>query len=230
MLTLLLIEDDIDLAQTLVQYLELEDIRCDHASNGVSGLELIRRHRYDGLLLDINLPRMDGLTLCQHLRAEGNDIPILMLTARDRLDDKLEGFRVGSDDYLVKPFELQELVARAKALARRRSGQMRILRCADLVMNLDEACVFRAGQSLHLSPTGWRLLEALLRASPSVVSRQALEEAVWGEEIPDSNALKVHLHHLRKAIDAPFDKPLLETLSGRGFRLAEPKDETPDQP
>jgi len=132
MLKLLLVEDDLDLAQTLIQYLELEDMVCDHASNGIAGLNLARAGHYDILLLDINLPRMNGLTLCQTLREQGDDTPVLMLTARDQLDDKLEGFRAGSDDYLVKPFELQELVARIRALSRRRSGEVRRLRCADL--------------------------------------------------------------------------------------------------
>lgn len=221
MLSLLLVEDDLDLAQTVVQYLELEEIRCDHASNGVAGLELMRRGRYDALLLDLNLPRMDGLTLCQRLRAAGDDTPVLMLTARDRLDDKIEGFSAGTDDYLVKPFALQEPVVRVQALARRRSGQVQRLSCGDLEMNLAERRVTRAGQPLKLTPTGWRLLEALLRASPSVVSRQALEEAVWGDDPPDSNSFKVHLHHLRKAIDAPFQTALLHTIPGHGFALRE---------
>lgn len=217
MLNVLLVEDDLDLAETVVQYLELEDIRCDYAANGMAGLQLARRHRYEVLLLDINLPRLDGLSVCRHLRADGDDTPILMLTARDRLDDKLDGFRAGTDDYLVKPFELQELVVRLQALARRRSGQVLVLRCGDLEMNLDERTVQRAGKALNLSPTGWRLLEILMRASPAVVSRPALEEALWGDEIPDSNSLKVHLFHLRKAVNASFPAALLHTVPGHGF-------------
>jgi len=222
MLTLLLVEDDLDLAQTLVDYLDLEDIRCDHASNGMAGLELMRRGRYDALLLDLNLPRLDGLSVCQRLRTDGNDTPILMLTARDQLEDKLDGFRAGTDDYLVKPFALQELVVRVQALARRRSGQAQCLRCTDLEMNLAERSATRAGQSLKLTPTGWRLLEALMRASPAVVSRQALESAVWGEEMPDSDSLKVHLFHLRKAVDAPFPTQLIQTVPGHGFVIKGP--------
>ncbi len=229
MLNLLLVEDDLDLAQTIIQYLELEQIRCDHASNGLAGLHLLQQQRYDLLLLDLNLPRLDGISLCQRLRANGDDTPVLMLTARDRLDDKLEGFRAGTDDYLVKPFELEELVARSRALARRRSGQVQRLRCADLEMDLTARTVQRAGQPLRLSPTGWRLLEALLRAAPQVVSRQALEAAVWGEEVPDSNSLKVHLFHLRRQIDAPFPTPLLHTVAGHGFVLRA-TDESTAQP
>ena len=230
MLSVLLVEDDLDLAQTIVQYLELEQITCDHASNGVAGLHLVRQSRYDVMLLDLSLPRLDGLEVCLRLRTDGDDTPILMLTARDRLDDKLEGFRAGTDDYLVKPFELQELVARIQVLARRRSGQVRRLRCGDLEMNLSERTLARAGIPLKLSPIGWKLLEALFRASPAVLTRQALEAVIWGDEIPDSNSLKVHLFHLRKAIDAPFPQALLHTVAGQGFALKVSNDEAPDQP
>ncbi len=219
MLNVLLVEDDFDLAETVIDYLELETIRCDYAGNGMAGLQLLADNRYDVVLLDLNLPRLDGLTLCRKARVQGNDTPVLMLTARDRLHDKLAGFEAGTDDYLVKPFELQELVVRIRALAKRRSGQAQILRCGDLEMNLSERRATRAGQVLKLSPTGWRLLEVLLRASPQVVSRQQLTTAVWGEEAPDSDSLKVHLFHLRKTIDAPFARPLLQTVAGHGIAL-----------
>lgn len=224
MLNVLLVEDDVDLAQTVIDYLSLESIACDYASNGMAGLQLIEQNRYDVVLLDLNLPRLDGLSLCERLRAAGNDTPILMLTARDRLDDKLAGFEAGTDDYLVKPFELKELVVRLHALARRRSGQTRLLCCGDLEMNLKGRTVTRAGQAIKLSPIGWQLLEVLLRASPQVVSRQKLIASVWGDEPPDSDSLKVHLFHLRKAIDAPFAHPLLHTMAGHGFAI---KEETP---
>ena len=219
MLNVLLVEDDLDLAATVVQYLELEDIHCDHASNGLSGLQLMRQHSYDSLLLDINMPKLDGLSVCQQLRNRGDDTPVLMLTARDQLADKILGFQAGTDDYLVKPFEMDELVVRVRALAKRRSGQSRILRCADLTMNLDNREVSRSARVLKLSPTGWRILEVLLRASPGVVSRSALEQALWGEDPPDSNSLKVHLFNLRKAIDGGFEVALLHTVSGHGFAL-----------
>jgi len=222
MLNILLIEDDLDLADTVVQYLELEGIRCDHAANGMAGLQLAKEGQYQVLLLDLNLPRLDGLSLCRRLRTAGDDTPVLMLTARDQLDDKLAGFNAGTDDYLVKPFALQELVARVEVLARRRSGEVRKLSCGDLVMNLSDKIVTRNSIPLKLSPIGWRLLERLLRASPEVVSRQALEEAVWGDEIPDSNSLKVHMFHLRRAIDGPFAVTLLHTIAGHGFAIKIP--------
>ncbi|MBZ0334419.1 response regulator transcription factor [Marinobacter sp. AL4B] len=222
MLKLLLAEDDLDLAQTLVQYLELEGFICDHVSNGIAALNLIEQNSYDVLLLDINMPRLNGLGLCQRLREHGNDTPVLMLTARDQLDDKLQGFNAGTDDYLVKPFEMEELLARVRALSLRRSGQIQKLTCCDLQMNLSEKSVQRNGQALRLSPTSWRLLERLMRASPSPVSREELMDAAWGDDQPDSNSLKVHIYNLRKAIDGPFDKPLLHTISGAGFALKPP--------
>lgn len=218
-LTVLLVEDDLDLAQTVIDYLELEDITCDHASNGVTGLQLLSQHHYDVLLLDLNLPRMDGISVCEHLREQGDDLPVLMLTARDQLESKIEGFKAGTDDYLVKPFELDELIVRIQALAKRRSGQAQKLNFADLEMNLKARTVSRQGQLLKLSPTSWKLLEQLLRDAPAVVSKEKLEQAVWGEETPDSNSLKVHLHHLRKAVDQPFDSALIHTISGHGFAL-----------
>lgn len=222
MTTVLLVEDDLDLAATLIDYLVLDDIHCDHASNGVAGLNLIETNRYDVLLLDLNLPRMDGITLCQKVRQLGLDTPVLMLTARDQLDDKLEGFQAGTDDYLVKPFEMQELVVRVQALSKRRSGLVRRLRCADLEMNLTTHSLTRSGQAIALSPTGWTLLETLLRASPEVVSRDDLCRVVWGDEWPDSNSLKVHMFKLRKAVDEPFETPLIQTVPGQGFVIRSP--------
>ncbi|MDO6441276.1 response regulator transcription factor [Marinobacter sp. 2_MG-2023] len=222
MLKLLLAEDDLDLAQTLVQYLELEGFICDHVSNGIAGLNLIKQNSYDVLLLDINMPRLDGLGLCQRLREQGNDIPVLMLTARDQLNDKLLGFDAGTDDYLVKPFEMEELLARVRALSHRRSGQVQKLTCGELQMNLSEKILLRNGQALKLSPTGWRLLECLMRASPSPVTREALMDAAWGDDHPDSNSLKVHMYNLRKAVDGSFSESLLHTISGVGFAIRPP--------
>ena len=222
MLKTLLIEDDTDLAQTLIDYLALESIACDHASNGVAGLSLIERNRYNVILLDLNLPRLDGLSVCSRLRDSGNQTPVLMLTARDTLQNKAEGFRVGTDDYLVKPFEPEELVMRIQALARRRSAQGQVLRFAGLQMDIDSRAVTRDDTALRLPPAGWTLLEALLRAAPDAVPRSELESALWGDEAPDSNALKVHIHHLRKAIDGGFGEPLLQTISGYGFALRRP--------
>lgn len=225
MMDILLIEDDLDLAATLIDYLSLESIRCDHASNGQHGLAQVQTQHYDAVLLDLNLPRLDGLTLCRALRDQGDDIPILMITARDGLQDKLEGFHAGTDDFLVKPFAMEELIVRLQALTRRRSGQIKRFQAGDLIMDLSAHEVTRNGQSLKLSPIGWKLLEVLIRAAPEAVSKERLIAAVWGDDQPDSNTLKVHMHHLRKSVDHHFEHPMIQTLPGFGFALR--ADESP---
>jgi DNA-binding response OmpR family regulator len=219
MLNLLLVEDNIDLATAIVDYLELESIQCDHAANGVAGLGLIKQHDYQAIILDLNLPKMDGLTVCKNMRQQGIDIPVLMLTARDSLDDKLVGFDAGADDYLVKPFAMEELIVRVQVLARRRSGQVQRLTLADLALDLQQKQAYRNMRPLKLSPTALKLLEVLLRASPNPVSREKLIQAVWGDEHPDSNSLKVHIYNLRKQLDAGDVPALLHTVPGYGFAL-----------
>lgn len=179
-INLLLVEDNLDLANTVIEYLEISGIVCDHASNGQAGLNLALNQHYDVILLDIMLPRLDGQQLCAQLRQQGSQTPILMLTSLDALPDKLASFAAGADDYLVKPFELAELVARIRALSLRRSGQASRLQVADLVMELSTRKVSRAGQELHLSPICWTLLECLMRASPEPVTRERLEATIWG--------------------------------------------------
>ena len=218
-LFVLLVEDNLDLSETVIQYLELEDVVCDYASNAESGLSLTEDNQYDVILLDIMLPRMSGLELCKNLRDNGVDTPILMLTARDTLDDKLEGFESGTDDYLVKPFDLPELIVRIKALAKRKSGQSKLLKIHDLAMRLDKMEVLRGDRSISLSPINWKILEVLMRESPNPVSRQKIIQSVWGEETPESNSLKVHLHRLRKLIDGDQNSPLLQTIPNQGYAL-----------
>ena len=123
------------------------------------------------------------------------------------------------EHYLIKPFDLEELVVRVRALSRRRSGQVQLLQCDDLIMNLTEKTVVRRNRLIKLSPTAWQLLETLLRASPNLVTRTDLEHAIWGDDLPDSNSLKVHLFNLRKSIDTEFATPLIHTISGHGFAL-----------
>lgn len=218
-LQLLLVEDDIDLATAVIDYLELEDIQCDHAANGLSGYHLIESHRYDVVVLDLNLPKMNGLEVCEKIRSQGIDVPILMLTARDTLDDKLTGFSKGADDYLVKPFAMEELIVRSQVLSKRRSGQVSKLQVGDLELDLQEKIATRSGQAIKLSPTGIKLLECLLRESPKPVSREKLMQSVWGDEQPDSNSLKVHMFNLRKAVDGNSDDKLIHTITGHGFAL-----------
>lgn len=218
-LQLLLVEDDLDLAKAIVDYLALEDIQCDHAANGLSGLNLIQQGQYDTVILDLNLPKMNGLEVCARLREQGIDVPVLMLTAKDTLDDKLTGFSKGADDYLVKPFAMEELIIRAQVLSRRRSGQVTKLSVSDLEVDLQTQTATRSSEPLKLSPIGFKLLETLVRASPNTVSREKLMQSVWGDEQPDSNSLKVHMFNLRKAVDSGFETKLIHTITGRGFAL-----------
>ncbi|MDR9826802.1 response regulator transcription factor [Vibrio sp. FNV 38] len=218
-LQLLLVEDDLDLATAVIDYFELESISCDHAANGLAGLNLIKQHRYDAVILDLNLPKMDGLEVCAHLREQGIDVPVLMLTARDTLDDKLKGFSSGADDYLVKPFALEELMARIMVLSRRRSGEVNKLKVDSLELDINAQSVTRDGSSLKLSPTGIKILTALMRETPNVITREKLMQTVWGDEQPDSNSLKVHMFNLRKAVDSDPHTKLIHTISGKGFAL-----------
>ena len=220
MIKLLLVEDDLDLAGNVMDYLELEDIVSDHASNGVAALQLLADNRYQVVVLDINLPRLDGLQVCVRAREQGNDTPIIMLTARDQLQDKITGFEQGADDYLVKPFAMEELVMRVKALAKRRSAQNKQLAVAGLVLDLSGKSVSFNGNELHCSPTGLKLLEQLMRASPNPIDRDELVERVWGEESPDSNSLKVHMHKLRKALSTASVPLEINFKTQVGFSLS----------
>lgn len=216
----LLVEDNRSLADTVMAYFELEAISCDYAASGSQGLALALANEYEAILLDINLPRMNGLEVCEALRSRGVDVPILMLTARDTLEDKLAGFDAGTDDYLIKPFELSELTARVKALAKRRSSQAQRLEVGPLVLDLSLKVATREGRQLNLTPTGWKLLELLMRESPNVVSRQKMENAIWDDvDYPDSNVLKVHLYRLRQDVDKPFSEKLIHTVANHGVAV-----------
>ena len=221
---ILVIEDNNDIAANLGDYLEERGHTVDFAADGVTGLHLAVVNDFDAIVLDLNLPGMDGLEVCRKLRQEARkQTPVLMLTARDALENKLEGFEAGADDYLVKPFALQEVDARLAVLMRRGKGpQSRVLNVADLEYNLDTLEVRRDGKLLQLNPTALKILQSLMEASPSVVTRQELETRVWGEELPDSDSLRVHIHGLRAAVDKPFPKALIQTRHGIGYRIADP--------
>ncbi|MCC6504706.1 MAG: response regulator transcription factor, partial [Aquimonas sp.] len=203
---ILVIEDNSDIAANLGDYLEDRDHVVDFAADGITGLHLAVVNDFDAIVLDLNLPGMDGLEVCRKLRNDARKTtPILMLTARDALEQKLTGFDAGADDYLVKPFALQEVEARLTVLARRgRGSPARILDVSDLHFNLDTLEVSRAGKSINLNPTALKILQCLMESSPNVVTRQELETVVWGEELPDSDSLRVHIHGLRALLDKPF--------------------------
>lgn len=222
--SLLLVEDNHDIAAMVCDYFEARGYTMDYAADGVTGLHLAVTGSYDAIVLDLMLPGIDGVELCRKLRNEASrDTPVLMLTARDTLDDKITGLEAGADDYLVKPFEITELEARIRATLRRIRGSLvrEALELGDLRVDTGTMEVTRAGQTLSLTPIGLKLLVTLLKASPKVVSRQDLERAVWGDIVPDSDALRSHMYNLRKSIDKPFDKTLLHTVAGAGYRLAD---------
>jgi len=222
---ILVIEDNPDIASNIGDYLSDRGNVIDFAGDGVTGLHLAVVNDYECIVLDLMLPGMDGLEVCRKLRQEARKhTPVLMLTARDALPQKLAGFETGADDYMVKPFALQELEARIQVLVRRsKPQQARILQVAELSYNLDTLVVVRQGKNIQLNPIALKILQCLMEASPSVVTRQELEMRVWGEELPDSDSLRVHIHTLRAAIDKPFDKPLIQTRHGIGYRLVDPE-------
>ncbi len=223
MALILLIEDHHDIAAMVCEHLEFSGHEVDYAADGVTGLHLAVTGEFDAIILDLMLPGMDGLEICRKYRNEaGGNKPILMLTARDTLEDKVAGLDAGADDYLVKPFEMEELDARLRALLRRAGGEIAPsrLKVADLEFDTGTLLVRRGGKSITLTPIGMKLLVALMKASPRVVSRRELEREVWGDILPDSDALRSHLYNLRKAIDKPFDTPLLHNVQGMGYRMA----------
>ena len=219
---ILLVEDHIELALTLSEYLEQHQFVVDYVRNIESAKSLIEKNIYQLFLFDINLPDGSGFELCQWLRNDQcNDTPVIMLTARDTLEDKICGFDHGTDDYLVKPFDFKELVARANALIKRASGDVskHILQIEDLTLDSSTQTVFRAGHSLELPPIQFKLLKILMRQSPKIVTKQEMIMAVWGDEEPESDALRSHIYNLRKLVDKPFEKKLIHTISGVGLKM-----------
>ena len=220
---ILVIEDNKDILANILDYLELRGYIIDCAQDGLSGLHLATTERFDLIILDIMLPGTDGFQVCKRLRNEARcQTPIIMLTAKDALDDRLEGLKSGADDYLIKPFALSELAARIEAILRRSSGNReKILQVGDLSYDIDTLEVKRAGVPLKINPIGLKLLEVLMKKSPSVVRREVLEEAIWGDSLPDSDSLRTHIHQLRHVIDKSFESRLINTVHGIGYRLSE---------
>ncbi|KAF1709246.1 DNA-binding response regulator [Pseudoxanthomonas kalamensis DSM 18571] len=222
---LLVIEDNRSLVANLFDYFEARGHTLDAAPDGVTGLHLASCHHYDAIVLDWMLPRMNGPEVLYKLRNEhGSDVPVIMLTARDELPDKIVGFRSGADDYLTKPFALPELEVRLEALLARASGQRarRVLEVADLRLDLGTLEATRGGQSLHLYPACRKLLEVLMLASPAAVTRERLEYALWGDSPPDGDMLRSHIYELRRSVDGPFETKLIHTLPRTGYRIGLP--------
>ena len=220
---ILIIEDNSDLAANLGDFLEIQGHIIDFAKDGVLGLELASTQDFDAILLDIMLPGMNGLEVCHQLRKVAKKATsVLMLTAKDSVEDKLLGFDYGADDYLVKPFSLREVNARLLALHRRANNSViqEVLRVADLELDLGTLITKRGQNNIKLTPIELRILEILMRKSPNLVTRQALEQEIWGEFPPDSDTLRTHIHGLRTSIDKNHAVKLLETVRGVGFRIS----------
>ena len=225
---ILLIEDDIDVAATVGEYLEGKGHDVQYAYDGRDGLHRADSAEWDAVVLDLGLPGMDGIEVCRRLR-EGprGETPVLMLTARDALEDRLQGFRVGTDDYLIKPFAMAELEARLEALDRRArsEGTVRDLKIADLTLNVETRQVNRGGTTIALNRACTSILEVLMRSAPAVVPRESLAQTLWGDDDDDREVLRTHIYHLRRAVDRPFDSKLLHTVHGVGYRLADLREE-----
>ena len=220
---LLVIEDNRSLLANLFEYFEARGHVLDAAPDGITGLHLAVTQRFDALIVDWMLPRMEGPEVLRLLRQQHHsDVPVIMLTARDELPDKIAGFRAGADDYLTKPFALPELEVRLEALLLRAHGrqQEKVLRVEDLHLDLATLEARRQGRALHLYPACRKLLEVLMRASPAAVTREQLEHALWGEDPPDGDLLRSHIYELRRAVDGPFERKLVQTLPRVGYRLA----------
>src|ERR1700748_970861 len=219
---LLIIEDNLDLSANVGAFLESRGNTVDSARDGTQGLQLAGSEGYDAVILDLGLPGLDGLSLCRRLRDTARrDIPILMLTARDTEADKLSGFDAGADDYVTKPFSLLELQARLKALVRRASGSRGVLQVSDLTFDLRTLLIRRNSRAISLAPTGMRILEQLMRASPGVVTREQIERTVWGDDPPGTDAaLPGHILIIRNALGKETEPKPAPPVHGIGYRLA----------
>lgn len=224
-MNILLIEDDIDIASNVGQYFESKGHTLDFAYDGNTGLELALSHNFDLIILDLMLPNKDGIELTREYRQQSPKYTsILMLTARDTVEDKVQGFEAGADDYLVKPFSLRELEARINALEKRqqRIQHSQLLEVHDLTLNIDDYSVMRSGHTITLKPKTFNILKLLMANTERVITRQEIINSIWPNDLPEGDPLRVHIHNLRQKIDSPFEQPLIHTIHGVGYRLFAP--------
>ncbi len=219
---LLLIEDDKEAAQYLVKGLREQGFVVDHRLSGKEGLFMAASEHYDAMIIDRMLPEVDGLTIVHTLRASGNETPVLMLTALDKVEERVKGLKGGADDYLVKPYSFTELLARLETITRRKAGEKTVtkLACGELEMDLLSRKVTRAGKDIELQAREFQLLEYMMRHAGTVVTRTMLLEQVWDYNFdPQTNVIDVHISRLRQKIDKGFEKSLIQTLRGAGYKL-----------
>jgi two-component system OmpR family response regulator len=218
----LIVEDDAEAAAAMTRGLTEGGFACVHAADGALGLVEAGKGGFDVLVVDRMMPRLDGLSMVETLRREGDDTPVLFLSALGEVHDKVDGLKAGGDDYLVKPYALAELLARVEALARRRdTGSVQtVLKVGDLEMDLIGRAVTRAGRDIDLQPREFQLLEYLMRHAGQSVTRTMLLEKVWEYHFdPQTNVIDVHISRLRSKIDKGFDRAMLQTVRGAGYRL-----------
>jgi len=221
---LLLVEDDSSLAGSLADYLSERGYEVDFAFDGVGGIELARRNEYAVIIMDVSMPKLDGLSACHQLRHDrGVDTPVIFLPARDTLDDKIAGYKSGGDDYLVKPFAPRELVCRIEALRKRQRANRGIDQSIrGLTIHPKRLQVSYAGQTLELHAVQIQILMLLANAAPEMVSKRALEAELWPDETPPSNPLRTHIYRLRRQLNEKFGHRFIETVHGRGYRIDVP--------
>jgi DNA-binding response OmpR family regulator len=218
---ILLVEDNREIAGMLFDYFECAGMELDYADNGELGLKLALENSFDLILLDLMLPRMDGLTVCNKLRDAGNNTPVLMLTALDSREDMLKGFKHGADDYLTKPFDLDILEARMAALIRRYRGTVASSKLEYGEVSIDQKTrkAYRKDKLLALNPTTYTILEMLVKSAPDIVTRNEIAFSLWQENEPNNDVLRSHIYQLRNQLDKPFETQLLKTIPKVGFRL-----------
>jgi len=220
---ILLVEDESDLAELTIDYLESVNIECDYAFDGAIALTLIDINHYDVIVLDVTMPGMNGFSVCETVRAAGNSTPIIFLTAHDNLADKLNGFSLGADDYLTKPFELEELAVRIQVQAKRESkpSQKPLFSLNTLSIDYHQRSVTRSGRLIALSPTQWQLLVLLAKKSPDIVDRITIENEIWPDQLPSKDMLKTLIFRLRNLVDSTDEPKLIHTIRGAGISLKE---------
>ena len=220
---ILIIEDDLRVAELIQRGLEEQGFETTLAYDGLSGKKLAGQNTYDLIITDIILPKMDGIDLCKEIKQSQPDLPIIMLTALGTTDDKVEGFDAGADDYLVKPFEMRELLARIRVLLKRSNNTANtgnLLTYADLEMNLNTKVVKRGEKEIHLTPKEFNFLKYMLQNPERVLSRVEIAEKVWDTHFDTgTNFIDVYVNYLRKKIEKDFDQKLIHTKSGMGFIL-----------
>lgn len=218
---ILVVEDNDELQGILADFLEVKGAEVDFADNGELGLKLALEHAFDAIILDVMMPKKDGMQVARELREQGCTTPILMLTALNGKDDLLNGYQSGIDDFVTKPFDFQELEVRLAAIIKRYRGEVAssVLQFSGLKINQNSHKVTRNGIELIVTPVMYQILVKLVKAAPEVVSREALIHEIWGEESPERDLLRGHIYLLRSVLDKPFEKPMLVTVPKFGFRL-----------